>query len=232
VTTFLKVTDSAQHALRPLDRPDPALERVAKANGFSLHAGVSCEGHQKDKRERLCRYIARPAVAVPRLSLSSTGKVLYTLKTPYRDGTTQVAFDPVDFIARLAALVPKPRVNLTRYHGVLAPNHRWRGLVTPAKRGKGVKPLSNAEVRSAAERHAAMTWAQRLKRVFNIDIEVCSRCGGSVRVIACIEDEDIIDRILAHLREKEQTIPTLPLLVPPTRVPPGALPLFAGKGAR
>ena len=49
--------------LRPLDRPNPGLERVAKANGFSLHAGVSCEGHQKDKRERLCRYIARPAVA-------------------------------------------------------------------------------------------------------------------------------------------------------------------------
>jgi len=50
--------------IRPLDRPDPGLERVAKANGFSLHAGVSCEGHLKDKRERLCRYIARPAVAV------------------------------------------------------------------------------------------------------------------------------------------------------------------------
>jgi len=70
-----------------------------------------------------------------------------------------------------------------------------------------------------------------------VDIEVCSRCGGSVRVIAdasdrCIEDEDIIDRILAHLREKEQNIPTLPLLVPPTRASPGALPLFAGKGAR
>ncbi|TCO77314.1 transposase-like zinc-binding protein [Chromatocurvus halotolerans] len=157
--------------IRPLDRPDPRLERVAKANGFSLHAGVSCEGNQKDKRERLCRYISRPAVAVPRLSLSSTGKVVYTLKTPYRDGTTQVAFEPVDFIARLAALVPKPRVNLTRYHGVLAPNHRWRGLVTPARRGKGIKSTSNAEVRKPAERHTAMTWAQRLKRVFNIDIE-------------------------------------------------------------
>ncbi|MCB1842699.1 MAG: transposase, partial [Halioglobus sp.] len=47
---------------------------------------MSCEGHQKEKRERLCRYISRPAVAVPRLSLSSTGKVVYTLKTPYRDG--------------------------------------------------------------------------------------------------------------------------------------------------
>ena len=117
--------------IRPLDTPDPGLERVAKANGFSLHAGVNCEGHQKDKRERsggvpLCRYIATPALAVPRLSLSSTGKALYTLKTPYRDGTTQVAFDPVDFIARLAAIVPKPRVNLTRFHGVLTPSYRWR----------------------------------------------------------------------------------------------------------
>jgi hypothetical protein len=151
--------------IRPLDRPDPGLERVAKADGFLLHAGVSCEGHQKDKRERLCRYIARPAVAVPRLSLSSTGKVVYSLKTPYRDGTTQVAFDPLDFMVRLAALAPKPRVNLTRYHGVLAPNHRWRGEVTPAKRGKGVKRIANTEVRSPAERHVAMSWAQRLKRV-------------------------------------------------------------------
>ena len=206
--------------IRPLDRPNPGLERVAKANGFSLHAGVSCEGHQKDKRERLCRYIARPAVATPRLSLSSTGKVLYTLKTPYRDGTTQVAFEPVDFIARLAALVPKPRVNLTRFHGVLAPNHRWRGLVTPARRGKGVKRITHTEARSPAERHVAMSWAQRLKRVFNIDIEVCGRCGGSVRVISSIEDQDIIDRILTHLRQKEQETPTRPLLVPPTRAPP------------
>lgn len=127
----------------------------------------------------------------------------------------------MDFIARLAALVPKPRVNLTRYHGVLAPNHRYRGLVTPAKRGRGAKSISNVEVRSPAESHAAMTWAQRLKRVFNIDIEVCGRCGGSVKVIACIEDQETIDRILAHLRQKEQELPTRPLLVPPTRAPPG-----------
>jgi len=50
-----------------------------------------------------------------------------------------MAFEPVDFIARLAALVPKQRINLTRYHSVLAPNHRGRGFVTPANRGKGAK---------------------------------------------------------------------------------------------
>jgi len=108
----------------------------------------------------------------------------------------------------------------SRYHGVLAPNHCWRGLVTPARRGTGIKSTSNAEVRTPAERHAAMTWAQRLKRVFSIDIEVCGRCGGFVRVIACIEDQDIIDKILTHLHQKEQEAPTRPLLVPPTRAPP------------
>jgi hypothetical protein len=48
-----------------------------------------------------------------------------------------VIFEPVDFIAKLAALVPKPRVNLTRFHGVFAPNSKHRARVTPAKRGKG-----------------------------------------------------------------------------------------------
>ena len=80
-----------------------------------------------------------------------------------------------------------------------------------------------------SERHIAISWAQRLKRVFNIDIETCDRCGRSLKVIACIEDQDIIDRILTHLREKEQGVPAHPFLVPPTKAPPATLPLFAGK---
>jgi hypothetical protein len=74
-----------------------------------------------------------------------------------------------------------------------------------------------------------MSWAQRLKRVFNIDIEVCGHCGGSVKVIACIEEQDLIDSILAHLREKEQGRPTLSHLVPPSRAPSGPISLFAGR---
>ena len=87
---------------------------------------------------------------------------------------------------------------------------------------------ADSDVVSSIQRHAAMTWAQRLKRVFNIDIEVCSRCGGSVRVIACIEDQEVIDRILAHLRETEKEAPAWPLLVPPTRAPPATVSLCAG----
>ncbi len=99
------------------------------------------------------------------------------------------SLEPLDFIARLAALVPKPRVNLIRFHGVFAPNSRYRGRVTKAKRGRGGRRAATGdpEAPTPAERRASMSWAQRLKRVFNIDIETCSACGGAVRIIACIE---------------------------------------------
>ncbi len=85
----------------------------------------------------------------------------YELKTPYRDGTTHVIFEPLDFIARLAALVPKPRVNLTRFHGVFAPNSKHRARVTPAKRGKGNKPKVPDEAQTPGERRASMSCTQR-----------------------------------------------------------------------
>ena len=118
--------------------------------------------------------IARPAVSTERLTITAKGNVRYTLKTPYRDGTTHIVLEPLGFIARLAALVPQRRVNLTRYHGVFAPNSRLRPRVTPARRN----PRDNDQ--TDTPRHAAMTWAQRLKRVFKIDIETCYQCGSAV----------------------------------------------------
>lgn len=82
---------------------------LAKLGGFSLHAGVSAKSSQRDKIERLCRYIARPAISGQRLERLPDGKISYKLKTPYKNGTTHVLFEPLDFIARLSALVPKPR---------------------------------------------------------------------------------------------------------------------------
>ena len=88
-------------------RPDsPFAHTVGKVAGFSLHAGIATRAHERDKLERLCRYITRPAVSTKRPSLTRHGKVRYELKTPYNDGTTQVLFEPLDFISRLAALVP------------------------------------------------------------------------------------------------------------------------------
>ena len=188
--------------------------------GFSLHAGVAAARHERRKLERLCRYITRPAIAEPRLSLTPSGNVRYQLKTPYRDGTTHVIFEPLDFMARLAALVPRPRVNLTRYHGVFAPNSKHRALVTKAGRGKGAKRAVPEEVEEdpPAAHRAAMTWAHRLKRVFRIDVETCQACGGAMKIIASIEDPVVIRKILAHL---EQAAPGREgLRLPGPRAPP------------
>ena len=108
----------------------------------------------------------------------------------------RILFEPLDFIARLAALVPNPRDNLTRYHGVLAPNHHLREQVTPARRGRRPAAIT---AEPPAESHAAMTWAHRLKRVFKIDLELCETYGAPMKVIASIEDPAEVKRILAHL---------------------------------
>jgi hypothetical protein len=183
---------------------NPFSNSVGEVAGFSLHAGVATKTNERVKLERLSRYITRPAVSTKRLSLTHNGRVRYELKSPWRNGTTHVIFEPLDImyrmygmpwaqgcagtaISRLVALVPRPRVNLTRFHGVFAPNSKYRALVTPAKRGKrsNTKSLGVSD-QTPAEKRASMTWAKRLKRVFDIDIETCSECGGGVNIIACI----------------------------------------------
>ena len=190
------------------EEDDYGTSQVGKIDGFSLHAGVAIKTRERKKMEKLCRYISRPAVSENRLELTSQGKVRYELKTPYTDGTTHVIFEPLDFIAKLAALVPKPRANLTRYHGVLAPNSKHRIHVTPARRGRGSAGKLDSPVKKETEKpadvHSEMTWAQRLKRVFNIDVTICSHCGGVAKIIACIEDPLIIKKILEHLEAKSR----------------------------
>lgn len=130
------------------------------------------------------------------MALTSSGQVRYTLKTPYRDGSAHIVVEPLALMARLAALVPLPRLHLTRYHGVFAPHSKLRAAVTPAGRGKGSKPQTvDGADKPATPRHVAMNWAKRLKRVFGVDIEACARCGGKLAVIA---------KILAHM---ERTAP-------------------------
>lgn len=90
--------------------------------------------------------------------------------------------------------------------------------MTPAKRGKG-RTRKESEEQTPELRHKAMTWAQRLKRVFNIDESICPKCEGEAKVIACIEDQAVIDKILAHLMKKG-ALPPAPELLPATRASP------------
>ena len=77
---------------------------------------------KRKELERLCRYITRPAIANERLKRNRAGQVVLQLKSPWRDGTTHIVMSPLELMQRLAALVPRPRLHLIRFHGVLAPH--------------------------------------------------------------------------------------------------------------
>jgi hypothetical protein len=108
--------------------------RCASVAGVSLHANVCVPARDRRRLERLCRYVARPPIATERLSQLPDGRLLYALKHRWRDGTTHVVFEPLELLEKLAALVPPPRFNLVRYHGILAPRATWRDAVVPASR--------------------------------------------------------------------------------------------------
>src|ERR1700675_4405559 len=84
--------------------------------------------------ERLCRYITRPAIANHRLTRNPAGQVVLQLKSPYRDGTTHIVLSPLEFMQRLGALVPRPRLHLIGFHGVLAPHATLRAFLFRGKR--------------------------------------------------------------------------------------------------
>jgi hypothetical protein len=98
----------------------------AHLEGFDLHAAVGVPAGDRERLEHLCRYVLRPPIAQEALELTPEGKVLLRLRRPWTDGTRAILFEPTELLEKLAAMVPKPRINLLVYHGVFAPNARCR----------------------------------------------------------------------------------------------------------
>jgi hypothetical protein len=86
----------------------------ADIDGFSLHAAVRVEAHDRKRLEQLCRHITRPGLSDERVQINAAGQVKLKLKTPWRDGTTNLVMSPMEFMQRLAALVSRPRLIMIR----------------------------------------------------------------------------------------------------------------------
>lgn len=114
-------------------------------------------------------------------------------------GVKAVVFEPLDLIARLAALVPAPYLALRRFHGVLAPHHHLRALIVPTPSADSAAPV-------APKRPGRMCWADLLMRVWAIDALKCPHCGGRMRPIAAIHDPDAITAILAAVHSDKWSV--------------------------
>jgi hypothetical protein len=133
---------------------------------------VRVEAHDRKRLEQLCRYITRPALSEERAQVNTAGQV--ELKTPWRDGTLHLVMSPLEFMQRLAALVPRPRLHLIRFHMVLAPNAKLRPLLVPQEPLVRSEPATEAAAADEGEVDTLqawpnrISWARLLKRVFDI----------------------------------------------------------------
>jgi hypothetical protein len=100
------------------------------------------------------------------------------------------------------------QVGVSRPHGVLAPNAKLRSKIVPAPAERATEPpTDHAPAQGETPR---MSWARLLKRVFDIDIDHCPNCDGSLKIIAAIDDPPVIVKILSHLGLPSRAPPRAP----------------------
>jgi hypothetical protein len=183
-------------------------------DGFSLHANVSVAADDREALQRLVRYGARQSFSQEHLTLLADGRVRYELKRPFgKGGARAIVLEPTELLHRLAALIPRPYLHLTRYHGVFGPNAARRHEVLPEafSAGRGhrgsrcepgspderERPLASQSVPPPSPR---IPWAELLRRTFGFDLESCPRrVRGTMAVIAFITEAKVVERILSHL---------------------------------
>jgi len=146
--------------------------------------------------------------------------VSYKLKHRWRNGATHVVFEGPELVEKLAALVPAPRFNLVRYHGVLAPQSRWREAVVLGSESRATDcesetPDSTPESEEATPgialesntlgpadpfRERRYAWAELMHRVFEVDVLECPKCHQTpMRIVAAIHPPQAIRAILQCL---------------------------------
>jgi len=210
VAQLLDLLDDHSAQTPPIKR-----KRHASIDGFDLHAGAPVPAHDRNRLERLLRYLLRPPIAESRMRKLPDGRIALNLKTKWRNGATHVVFDPVDLIGKIAAIIPRPHINLIIYHGVLAPRAKWRKRAVVYGRPVPTLAVENADEENPVETKEPgryTDWATLMKRTFGLDVLECPKCHGRMKLIALIDQPAVIQKILKHLG--------LPADIPRARPPP------------
>ena len=178
--------------------------------GFSVHNRVTVEPEDQPAVERLARYIMRPPISLERMSWDGVGEVRYRRKRGHESSGVPVdsveTFDPLEFLARVIMHIPEPRRHLVRYYG-------WYSNVSRGKRRKveEAERVESCGVEASRERRREdgpsvtalrKSWAQLIKRIYEVDPLVCPACGSEMKVIAFISEHEVVDKILQHLRNR------------------------------
>jgi hypothetical protein len=174
--------------------------RCFSINGFSLHANASTNTLARDRLEKLIKYIARGPFSNDRIEITPERKVQLKLKTAYLDGTSHLLLTFGEFIEKLVALIPRPKIHLVRWSGVFAPNSPFRrAIILKPEIRKGFQFHEDSEYLPVEVPTKDSSWAKLLKRTFKFDMTKCGTCGGEVRFVGGVRDPGSIVRYLRHV---------------------------------
>ena len=123
-------------------------------------------------------------------SADSVAKVIYQSK----DGTSTKTFEALDWLAQLVTHIPSKGEQMIRYYGFYS--NKSRGLRKKAGTDDQVTALIDSDISPQAFRK---NWARLIQKIYNVDPLLCPKCLGSMRIIAFIEDQQIVKKILQHL---------------------------------
>lgn len=174
-------------------------------SGFSVDDSVRFEPENRKSMEKVARYLLRPPVSLERMTYAEgDDQVVYRRKGKDGRPGEEERVDALDFLARVIAHIPPPRVHLARYLGHYSNVSRGR-----RRKGKEahLKPAQSGDcdddgLTDAQRRASRREWARLIRRVYEVDPLVCAKCGGEMKIISVILEHKVIRKILGHLAGK------------------------------
>jgi hypothetical protein len=171
---------------------DRVIELISnwRHSGFNVYCGERIYPGDGQSMENISRYIIRASFSTERLNyISEDLKVIYKSKT----GNGSKEFDAVDFIASICSHIPNKSEQMVRYVG-------FYSNVSRGKRKKQGSCQSDYAIEDDLyNKSCSKSWARLIKKIYEVDPLTCSNCGGSMRIIAFIEDYKVIKKILSWL---------------------------------
>jgi len=165
-------------------------------SGFNVYCGDPLWPGDRKGLENLSRYIIRACFSQQRMTYipgvdwsGSQAKVIYRSK----DGSTCKTYDALDWLAQLTCHIPNRGEQMVRYYGHYS--NKCRGQRKKSGSDEIVPTITEFTASFASRK----SWAQLIQKIYEVDPLICPKCQGRMRVIAFIEDDDVIRKILVHL---------------------------------
>ena len=195
-----------------------------KHSGFSVYNGTPLRRDDAASLERVAQYIIRNPFSEQKMVYNAeNATVIYRSRMHAKTKRNFEIFSAEEFIAAITQHIPDKGFQMVRYYGWYS--NRARGERAKREAEPGALEATDVDVIDVSEYHPpripSKKWRELIKKVWEVDPLICQHCGAEMKLIALIDDDEVIEKILRHLKLwPEQTAPACLSRAPPSTPPP------------